>query len=117
MADCAFPASAFFAAQRFFKAATIAALPALLSYRFGFNGSDVAGSDSARMFAQRRCWASFIRLRAVVENFRRLRPGASGATAVSAAPPGSIARSSAICLSNRLFCESTKKSGVESLTY
>jgi hypothetical protein len=34
-ADSPFAASALFAAQRFFRAATIAALPALLNLRFG----------------------------------------------------------------------------------
>ena len=51
-------ALAFFAAHRFFKAATIAALPALLSFRLGFAGSGVAGaggSGSPRIFAHRRC--------------------------------------------------------------
>jgi hypothetical protein len=39
----------------------------LLSFRLGFEGSgaaDGAGSDSPRIFAHRRCWASFIRPRA-----------------------------------------------------
>jgi hypothetical protein len=35
---------ALFAAQRFFKAATIAALPALLIFRLGFLASGVAGA-------------------------------------------------------------------------
>jgi len=51
-------ASAFFAAQRFLKAATIAALPALLSFRLGFAGSVVAGaggSDAPLILAHRRC--------------------------------------------------------------
>jgi hypothetical protein len=48
-------ASAFFAAHRFFKAATIAALPALLSLRFGFNVAGAGGSDSPRILAHRRC--------------------------------------------------------------
>ena len=43
--DCNFAASAFFVAQRFFKAATIAAFPALLSLRFGLDGSGVAGGS------------------------------------------------------------------------
>jgi len=47
---------AIFAAQRCFNAATIAAFPALLSLRFGFDGSGVADSDSARRFAHLRCW-------------------------------------------------------------
>ena len=55
-ADFALAASAFFAAQRFFKAATMFALPALLSFRFGFAGSCVVGaggSDSPRILAHR----------------------------------------------------------------
>src|SRR5438046_1133711 len=38
-------AAAFFAAHLFFKAATIAALPAALSLRFGIEGSGVAACD------------------------------------------------------------------------
>jgi hypothetical protein len=102
-ADGALAASAFFAAHRFFKAATIAAFPALLSLRFGLAGSFVVGSVSAWIPAHRRCWASFIRLRAAAENLRRLRTGASVVAVVSPAPPGSIAWSSAICWSNLAF--------------
>jgi hypothetical protein len=73
---CALAASARFSAQRFLSAATIAALPALLSFRLGFVVSAAAGaggSDSPRTFAHRRCWASFILRRAAAENFLRLR--------------------------------------------
>ena len=90
----------FLAAHRFFKAATIAALPALLSLRFGFDGSGATGAggaDSPRILAHRRCWASFIRRRAAAENFLRLPVGASDvAAAVGLLPPSSMARSSAI---------------------
>src|ERR1035437_4272434 len=94
-----FAVAAFFAAHRFFKAATIAALPALLSLRLGFAASGVAGvggADSPRIFAHRRCWASFIRFRAAAENFLRLPVSASGMAAGSVGPPVSTARSSAI---------------------
>jgi hypothetical protein len=102
--------AAFFAAHRFFKAATIAALPALLSLRLGFGASGVAGAggaDSPRIFAHRRCWASFIRFRAAAENFFRLRVGASGVVAgVGFVPPSSMAWSSAIWRSILVFCDS-----------
>jgi hypothetical protein len=84
LAGCAFAASARFSAHRFLVAAMIAALPAALSFRFGLAGSSVAGAggwDSPRILAHRRCWASFIRLRAAAENFLRLRVGASGMAA------------------------------------
>jgi hypothetical protein len=52
-AGCAF-ASAFFAAQRFFKAATIAAFPATLSFRLGFDAAGFVSStwplDAAHLF-------------------------------------------------------------------
>ena len=105
-----FAVAVFFAAHRFFNAATIAALPALLSFRLGFEGvvvADGAGLDSPRIFAHRRCWASFIRRRAAAENFLRLRIGASGvAAAVDLLPPSTMARSSAICWSIRVFYNS-----------
>jgi hypothetical protein len=110
VAGFGFAVAVFFAAHRFFNAATIAALPALLSFRLGFEGSvvaDGAGPDSLRIFAHRRCWASFIRRRAAAENFLRLRVGASGvAAAVDLLPPSSMVRSSAICWSIRVFCDS-----------
>src|SRR5258708_11084149 len=83
-AGAVFTAAAFFAAHRFFKAATMFALPALLSFLCGFDGAFVAGaggSDSPRILAHRSCWASFIRLRAAAENFRRLIVGVSGLAA------------------------------------
>jgi len=54
----AFAASAFFVAQRFLSAATIAAFPALLSFRLGCLDTGVAGaggSVSPRILAHRRC--------------------------------------------------------------
>src|SRR5260370_12422680 len=67
-----FAVAAFFSAHRFFNAATMFALPDLLSFRFlGFGASGVAGaggSDSPRILAHRSCWASFILLRAAAEN-------------------------------------------------
>jgi len=100
-------APAFFSRHRFFRAATIAALPAALSLRFGFEGPGVpdvaAGSDSPRILAHRRCWPSFIRFLAAALIFRRLRPGAFCIPTDSTRPTGSIARSSAICSSIRVF--------------
>ena len=103
-AGAAFLAAAFaFAALpalAFLRFATSLAFAAAESFRLGFSGSEAAGADSPdspRTFAHRRCWASRIRRIAEAENFRRLRPGASGVAAVSAVPPGSMARSSAIC--------------------
>ena len=99
---------AVFPAQRFFKAATIAALPAALSLRFVFGTGAVTAagtgaSDSPLIFAHRRCWASFIRLRAVAENFLRLPFVGSGVAVVPEELPSSMARSSAILVSMRAF--------------
>ena len=95
-----FTAAAFFAANLFRNAATMLALPAAVSFRFGLTGSGVTGVDegleSPRIFAHRSCWASFMRLRAAAENFLRPCVDGSGVAAVSVRPPGSIARSSAI---------------------
>jgi hypothetical protein len=99
-AGAAFPASARTRSQRALIAPTIAALPALLSFRFGFDASDLTsagGSDSPRILAHRRCWASFIRRRAAAENFLRWLVGGPGVVAaVGLVPPDSMARSSAI---------------------
>jgi hypothetical protein len=84
-------ATAFFAAQRFFNAATIAAFPAALSVRFGFEGSGEAGA--AEDSAHRLRWASLMRFRAAALIGRRFALGASG---VTTGPPGNMARSSAI---------------------
>jgi hypothetical protein len=42
-----FAVAAFFAAHRFFKTATMAALRAALSFRFAFGGVGVAGADGS----------------------------------------------------------------------
>jgi hypothetical protein len=98
------------AAQRFLVASEIAFRPAALILRFGFAASDVSGavaSDSPRILAHRRCCASFIRRRAAAENFRRLSVCVSGVTAgVRLVPPASMARSSSIWVSIRVFCAS-----------
>src|SRR5471030_1971823 len=92
--DCAFVA-AFFAAHLFLSAATIAASPALLSFRLDFGDSGVAGaggSFSPQILAHRRCWASFMRFRAAAENFLRFLVGACGVAADSPGPTGKIGR-------------------------
>src|ERR1035437_9644443 len=103
----ALAASALPLAQRFFVAATIAALPAALSLRFGFATSGATGDggpgdffDAAHLF---RCASAMAFLPAALI-FRRLRFGASGVAAVSVGPPSSMARSSAIWASIRRFC-------------
>jgi hypothetical protein len=104
--DDSFAASARLSAHRFFSAATIAALPTLLSFRFGFPASGPTGSaavsgcfrDSAHLF---RC-ASAIRRRTAADIFRLV--GFGSALAVGAeVVPFSIPRSSAICASMRSF--------------
>jgi hypothetical protein len=100
--------SAFFAAHRFFKAATIAALPLALSLRFGFVAPGVAGagSDSPFNFAHLAfCPRAILRL-AAAEMILRFLAGASGLVAATPGPPGSIARSSAIWASIRVFWDS-----------
>jgi hypothetical protein len=72
----AFTAAAFFAAHRFFNAATIAALPAALSLRSGFDGSGVTGAVEDA--AHRLRWASLMRFRAAALIGRRFAVGASG---------------------------------------
>jgi hypothetical protein len=92
-------AAALFAAHRFFKAATMFALPALLSFLLGFEGAFVAGaggSSSLRTLGHRSCCASFIRLRAAAENFRRLIMGVSGVAAGSVEAPESMGLCAAV---------------------
>ena len=103
-----FPFAAFTAAQRFRDASAIALLPAALIFRFGLAGTvaGFAGSDSPRIFAHRRCWASFILRRASAENFRRLGEVPAAGAAVLAGPPARRRLSSAICWSIRVFCDS-----------
>ena len=90
-------AAARFVAHRFFNAATIAALPAALSLRFGLaapaTGSD--GADSCLASGHRFRWASAIRARPAALILRLRFVGAPGA-AVSVGVPVSIWRSSAI---------------------
>jgi hypothetical protein len=98
-------------AHRSYVAAMILAIPALLIRRLGFGASGVAsagGSDSARIFAHLRCWASFMCRRAAAEIFFRFPVGASGVVGV-AEPPGSIARSSAILVSICRLCSSNPR--------
>jgi hypothetical protein len=106
-------------AHRSFVAAMILAIPALLIRRLGFGASGVAsagGSDSPRIFAHLRCWASFMRHRAAAENFLRFLVGASGVAGV-AGPPGSIARSSAILVSICRFCSSNPRIAAVMISY
>jgi hypothetical protein len=95
VADFAF-AAARFAAHIFLVAAMIAALPAALSLRFGFNTCTGDGdSASARSFAHLAFCATAIFRPAAAPNFLRFRTDASGVVEVYAEPV-SIARSSAI---------------------
>jgi hypothetical protein len=97
-------ASAFFAAQRFFRAATIAALPAALSFRFGVEPTAALDSpfDAAHRF---RC-ASAIALRPAALILRLPRRGASEATTGAVRPAVNIFRRSAIWASILRFCSS-----------
>jgi hypothetical protein len=102
------PSAARFNAQRFLVAATIAALPARLSFRFGFGASDVAGVGLTAFFEAAhlaRCAAAIL-ARPAALIFRRLcvfNSGVAVAVADSAEPPDSMARSSAIWASRLLF--------------
>lgn len=90
--------AAFSLAHLFFKAATMFALPALLSVRLGFAGSGAVGAggaDSPRTLAHLRCWASLIRFSASALNLR-LDLCAFGSATREAGVPVSVARSSAI---------------------
>jgi len=105
-AGAIFFAAAFFSRHRFFKAATIAALPALLSLRFGSGVAGAGGSDSPLILAHLAFCAIAILRRDAAENFFRFLTGASGVAAFSAGPPGSMARSSAILVSMLVFWNS-----------
>src|ERR1017187_4168143 len=70
--DCWTFAAARFAAQRFFNATTIAALPAALSLRFVLGATGDDGADSFLDSAHRFRWASRMRFRAAALIFRRL---------------------------------------------
>jgi hypothetical protein len=97
-------AAAFLAAHRFFRAATIAALPAALSLRFGFDPTAVLDSpfDAAHRF---RC-ASAIALRPAALSLRLTRRGASEAPTGAVRPAVNICRRSAIWASILRFCSS-----------
>src|ERR1017187_4277687 len=107
--DCWTFAAAPFAAQRFFNAATIAALPAALSLRFVLGATGDDGADPFLDSAHRFRWASPMRFRAAALIFRRLPLGTAGVAAVAVGPPWSMARSSAIWVSIRLFCSSNPR--------
>ena len=90
-------------ALAFFRFATSFAYAAE-SFRFGFVGSAAAwvGSDSPRILDHLAFWARAIFLRAEAETLR-LPVGGSGVVAGSVGPPDSMARSSAILASRRVF--------------
>ena len=100
---CGFAASALLAAHRFLRAATIAALPALLSLRLGFGGSGVISSDCVFDAAHRFLCASAIRARPAALIPRRLPLEGAAAGAAEPVTPDSIPRSSAICSSIPCF--------------
>jgi hypothetical protein len=93
-------------AHRSFVAAMILAIPTLQIRRLGSGGSGVAdGLDSPWIFAHLFRCASAILARPAALIFRRLRFLGSS-VAGGAGPPDSIARSSAILVSMRLFWNS-----------
>src|ERR1017187_9922960 len=100
VAPCDF-AAALCNRQRFFVAAMILAIPSLLIRRLGFGAFGVAGNVPL-IAAHRFFCASAIRRRVAAE---RLRVGTSG-VAVSPPPPESMARSSTILPSMRVFSTS-----------
>lgn len=87
------------AALAFFRFATSFARAAADSFRLGFGagaGAGAVGSDSPRSLAYLAfCASDIFRLEAAL-NFLRFPVGASGVVALSAEPPESIDRSSAI---------------------
>jgi hypothetical protein len=94
--------------QRFLVAAIIAFLPAAEGFRFGLGAASGADGSAAFLEAAHlfRC-ASAIAFLPAALIFRRFRLGGSDVAAVgSAGPPGSMARSSAILASIRLFWNS-----------
>jgi len=90
-----FAASALLAAHRFLSAATMAALPASLSFLLGFDVV-VTGSDLPLDAAHRLRWASAIAFRPEALIFRRLRGAVSARATELVSPPFSIWRKSAI---------------------
>src|SRR4051812_43144140 len=98
-----FFAAEFLAAQRFFRAATIAARPSALSFRFDFFAT-LPSDDSPFAAAHRfRCASAIAFLPAALIV---LLPEFAGGefTAAFAEAPVRMSRSSAICTSRRRFC-------------
>src|ERR1035437_7982590 len=85
-------------------------IPSSLIRRFAFGAlAGAGGSDSPRSIAHLAfCAIAIFRLEAA-ENLLRLRVGGSGLAAGSVGPPGSTARSSAICVSMCRFCSSNPR--------
>ena len=107
-AGLVFFANAFLAAHLFFNAATIFALPSSLNRCLGFEDSAGFDSDSPRILAHLACCPAAI-LRLAAADTVRLRAGAPGAVTAPEAPPDSVARSSAICVSMCRFCSSNPR--------
>jgi len=94
---------ALFSAHLFFKAATMAALPALLSLVLALGVVITAtGVDSPRTLAHLAFWARAILRRADAEIFRFVEAGGA-VEAAGVLPPAKCARSSAIWVSIRAF--------------
>src|SRR5581483_225297 len=91
-----FAASAFFAAQRFLRAATMAALPALLSFLLGLADFGAAAADCPFEAAHRLRCASAIACRPAADIVRRFLFVGSVAAVGPVELPFSICRSSAI---------------------
>ncbi len=110
-------AAAFFAAQRFFNAATIAALPAALSFRLGLEAFGVLASGCPLEAAHRFRCAAAIALRPAALIFRRAGVAAVAAALVPAGVPESIARRSAIWASILTFCSSKPRMAAEIISF
>jgi hypothetical protein len=100
--------------HRFLVAAMILFMPSSLIRRFGVGGSGVAGAggtDSPRVFAQRSCCASFIRLRTAALRFMPLRGEDPGVDAelgdVGRASIPSSPRKATKARSMAVFCRSS----------
>jgi hypothetical protein len=103
-----FDIAAFFSVHRFFKAATMFALPAALSFRLAVGAAAGADGGTACLEAARlfRC-ASPMRFLVAALIFRRLPFGDSGLmAALSVVPPESIVLSPVISASMGVFCAS-----------
>ena len=83
-----FPFAALTAAQRFLDTSAVALLPAALILHFDLAGAVAGadGSDLPRIFAHRRCWASFILRRVSAESFQRFGVVPAAVAAVFAGP-------------------------------